>query len=194
MRHNVSEILNIIKDRRTIKPEHFSSREVHPEILEKMLDAARWAPTHGLTQPWQFQVFRKGGLQTLSHFHAETYKNMPQEEVKVKNIELLQNRISKASAVISIAMKRQETEKIPELEEIEAVACAVQNMCLVATAYGIGTYWSTGGLVYTESMKTFLGLQEKDRCLGLLYIGYPELEWPLGQRRPSEYYSKWIES
>lgn len=194
MRHNISEILNIIKDRRTIKPETFSNREVHIEILEKMIDAARWAPNHALTQPWRFQVFRKNGLQTLAKFHTNTFNIMSPEEVKLKNIELIQKRISSASAVISIAMKRQDTEKIPEIEEIEAVACAVQNMCLAATAYGIGTYWSTGGLVYSQEMKIFLELEEKDRCLGLLYIGYPAIEWPHGQRRPSEYYSKWIET
>ena len=38
----------------------------------------------------------------------------------------------------------------------------------------------------------FLGLKEKDKCLGLLYIGYPAIEWPSAHRKPLEYTSEWI--
>ena len=48
-----------------------------------------------------------------------------------------------SSAIIAVSMKRDVTEKIPEIEEIEAVACAIQNMLLTATAYGLGTFWSS---------------------------------------------------
>ncbi len=193
MKYNLSEILNNIKDRRTVKPEEFSSRKVHKEILEKMLEAARWAPTHGLTQPWFFNVFMEEGLQKFAQFHSEKYKEITPEAAFKPNVyELLKNRPLKSSAIIAIGMKRQETEKIPEVEEIASVACAVQNICLVATSYGISTYWGTGGLTYSDEMKTFLGLGKKDRCMGLLHIGYPAIEWPIGQRRPLEYYTNWI--
>lgn len=193
MKYNLSEILETIKHRRNVKPEDFSSRKVAKEIIEKMIDAARWAPTHALTQPWHFNVFMDDGLQKFAHFHSEKYKEItPTESFKPATYELLKARPLKASAIIAIGMKRQEIEKIPEIEEIAAVACAVQNMCLVATAYGIVTYWGTGGLTYTPHMKTFLGLGEKDKCMGLLHIGYPGIEWPLGQRKPTEYYTEWI--
>ena len=97
-----------------------------------------------------------------------------------------------SSAAIAICMKRQETEKIPEIEEIAAVACAVQNMHLTATAYGIGACWVTGGATYSDEMKAFLGLTVKDRCLGLFYIGYPIIEWPTSQRQPIEYFTEWV--
>ena len=41
-------------------------------------------------------------------------------------------------------------------------------------------------------MNAYLGLNEKDKCLGLIYIGYPAIEWPKGHRKPLEYNSKWI--
>jgi nitroreductase len=94
--------------------------------------------------------------------------------------------------VIAIGMKRQETEKIKEIEEIEAVACAVQNMHLTCTAYGLGAYWSTGGATYSNEMKAFLNLEEKDKCLGFFYIGYPQGEWPTQSRRPIEYVTEWV--
>jgi nitroreductase len=90
-------------------------------------------------------------------------------------------------------MKRQESEKIPEIEEIEAVACAIQNLHLSCTAYGLGGFWATPKLIYSQEMQHFLGLDEKDKCLGLFYIGYPSIDWPSNQhRRPLEYNCTWI--
>jgi len=54
------------------------------------------------------------------------------------------------------------------------VACAVQNMHIVASAYGVGAYWSSGAFVYSDDMKEYLGLEGKDRCLGVFYVGYPK--------------------
>ncbi len=192
MRYNVSEISGVIRDRRSIKPEQFSTRKVHRELIETMLDNARWAPTHGLTQPWYFKVFAEGGLQRLADFQQAAYKERTSDaDFKPAKYEKLGTRPLRASAVIALCMKRQETEKIPEIEEIEAVACAAQNMQLTAAAYGLGAYWGSGGLTYTDEMKAFLGLGPNDRCLGFLYVGYPEGEWPKGQRRPQEYYTDW---
>ena len=62
----------------------------------------------------------------------------------------LKNRPLKAGAVIAVSLKRGDNEKIPEIEEIEAVACAVQNMHLTCTAWGLGAFWSTPKLIYTD--------------------------------------------
>ncbi len=195
MRHNLSEITAVIQDRRTIFPEQFSTRKVHRELIEKLLNNAIWAPNHGMTQPWRFKVFSGEGLKKLAEFQATHYREItPEEKFDEGKYRKLLERPLKASAIIAICMKRQETEKIPEIEEVEAVACAVQNMYLTAAAYGLGAYWGSGGVTYTPGMKTFLGLQEKDRCLGFFYLGYPDVEWPKGQRRPIEYVTEWIEA
>ena len=54
MRFNLSEVTELIRERRTIVPEQFSDRKVHKEQLELILNNAQWAPTHGNTQPWRF--------------------------------------------------------------------------------------------------------------------------------------------
>ena len=194
MRHNLSDILNVIKDRRSIYPEQFSNRKVHEEVLVDMLDAARWAPTHGMTQPWRFKVFMDEGLQKLSDFQSETYKTLAGDSFMESKYNKLKERPLVSSAVIAICMERQASERIPEIEEVEAVACAVQNMYLVASAYGLGVYWSSGGVTYKDETREFLGLGEKDKVLGFFYVGYPEIEWPKGQRRPIEYYTEWIKA
>lgn len=196
MKYNLSEVNGLIRDRRTIYPEQFSTRKVHQEILEVLLENARWAPTHKLTQPWHFVVFTGDGLQKLSDFHSETYKRItPADKFGEKKYLMMKERPLKSSAVIAVCLKRDKNESIPELEEVAAVACSVQNMALTATAYGLAFYWGTGGLTFHQEMKDFLGLEEKDTCMGLIHIGYPAIEWPAKTKRKmrSEYLT-WIDA
>ena len=66
MKYNLSEIIEVIKNRRTIYPENFTGRIVQKDVIEKLLSCAIWAPTHGKTQPWRFKVFQDSGRLLLS--------------------------------------------------------------------------------------------------------------------------------
>jgi nitroreductase len=66
-------------------------------------------------------------------------------------------------------------------------------MCLTATAYGLGSFWSSPKIIYTPEMNKFLKLKPEDKCLGVLYVGYPSIDWPKGQRKPIEYLTEWNE-
>lgn len=192
MRFNLSEINELIRERRTIYPEQFSDRKVHKEQLEVILNNAQWAPTHGNTQPWRFKVFSEDARQSLGDFLAKTYLSLtPKDQQNDLKLAKLLNCPKMASSVIAVCMERQAEERILEIEEIEAVACAIQNMYLTCTAYGLGGFWSTPKLIYTQEMNDFLKLGEKDKCLGLFYIGYPNIEWPKGHRKPLEYTTEW---
>ena len=193
MRFNLSEVNELIRSRRTIYPEQFSDRKVHKELLENILTNAQWAPTHGNTQPWRFHVFMEDGLTTLSDFLGSTYLKITPKEVQndMKLAKLIRRPLS-SSAVVAVSMKRQKENKILEIEEIEAVACAIQNMYLTCTAYGLGGFWSTPKLIYSSEMNNFLELDEIDKCLCLFYIGYPSIDWPTAHRKPLEFNTKWI--
>ncbi|MFT5860031.1 MAG: nitroreductase [Flavobacteriaceae bacterium] len=192
MRFNLSEINELIRERRTIYPEQFSDRKVHREQIEVILNNAQWAPTHGNTQPWRFKVFMDESREELSDFLGKSYvEQIPAELHNDVKLARLIQRPLRSSVVIAVCMKRQEEEIIPEIEEIEAVACAIQNMHLTCTAYGLGGFWSTPKLIYSKQMLDFLALGEKDKCLGLFYIGYPSIEWPTAHRKPIEYTTEW---
>ncbi|MFD1551066.1 nitroreductase [Putridiphycobacter roseus] len=193
MRHNLSEITAVLKDRRTIYPEFYSDRKIHEEQIEQILNNAIWAPTHGMTQPWRFQVFTGEGRKKLGNFLCETYQSHARE-INVLKYDKLKNRPLMAGAVIAVSMARDPQGKILEIEEIEAVACAIQNMHLTCTAWGLGAFWSTPKFIYEPVMNEFLGLEAADKCLGLFYIGYvkEDYEWPKGQRKPIEYNTKWV--
>lgn len=187
------EVNSLIHERRSVKPEKYNAIRVPDAVVEQMLENARWAPTHALTEPWHFTVFTQEGLKKFADFQAQLYRSeTPEAEFKQAKYDKLISTPLKASHIILIGMVRQLTEKIPEAEEICAVACAMQNMQLTATAYGAGCYWSTGGMTYHPGMKKFLGLGEKDRCLGMLYIGnYNDALMPT-PRTPIEQKTNWV--
>ncbi|MEM9175570.1 MAG: nitroreductase [Myxococcota bacterium] len=176
----------LIRTRRTIKPPMMSEAEVSEADLSAVLENANWAPTHGMTQPWRFRVYRGAARARLADDLANLYLTaIPPEEQKEGKAEKLRRMPTLAPVVILVCMERQKIEKIRELEEIEAVACAVQNMHLTATARGLGGFWSTPPFLYKPEMNAYLGLGEKDRCLGIFYLGHPaEGEaWPEGRRQ-----------
>jgi nitroreductase len=196
MKYNLSEITALIKDRRTIYPEQFSDRKIHREQVEVLLNNAIWAPNHGSTQPWKFKVFLDEGRQQLSDFLSNYYKeNTPAEEFGELKYNKLKNRPLMAGAAIAVSLHRDPKSRIREIEEIEAVACAIQNMYLTCTAWGLGGFWATPGMIYTPAMNEFLGLAEADKCLGIFFVGYPkpDFEWPKGHRKPIEYFTEWVE-
>ena len=194
MKYNLSEITDVIKNRRTIYPKFFSSRKVHKEIVEHLLNNATWAPTHGNTQPWKFQVYMGDSREKLSKNLGELYQLLtPKELYNEGKFKKISSRPFLSSVAIVVSMKRGGNEKIPEIEEVEAVACAIQNMCLTATAYGLGSFWSSPKIIYTPEMNKFLKLNPEDKCLGVLYVGYPSIDWPKGQRKPIEYLTEWNE-
>ena len=192
MKYNLSEISDVIKNRRTIYPEFYSSRKVHKEIVEKILNNAIWAPTHGKTQPWRFKVYMDDAKIKLGENLAAIYKNTtPSEKFIEAKFNKLIARPSLSSVAIAVCMTKDPTNKIIEMEEVEAVACAIQNMHLTATAYGIGGFWSTPKIIYSSEMNEFLKIAPSDKCLGIFYLGYPANEWPRGQRKPIEYLTEW---
>lgn len=193
MSFSAHELQQLIRHRRSIPPEQFEpSRKADDAVISEMLDNAIWAPTHGLTEPWRFIVFTGDGLKKLAAFQAELYKKLtPVQEYKQPKFDKLMERPLLASHIIAVGMKRQESGKIPETEEIEATACAVQNMLLTAAAHNISAYWTTGGITYEEAAKEFFGLKNQDKLLGFLYIGYP-LKWTEGRRHPVSEKVSWV--
>ncbi len=192
MRYNLSEITDIIRDRRTIYPEQFSTRKIQKEQIELLLNNAIWAPSHGLTQPWRFIVFQENSLIDLSEALGKAYiTHLPKEKQDDMKLAKLINRPKKASAVIALILHREKDTKISEKDDFAALACAVQNIHLTCTAQGIGGFWSTISVLEAESFGAFLELEEGQSCRGLFYLGYPEIEWPKGQRKPIEYSTKW---
>ena len=177
------QLYAIIRNRRSIKPHDFNGQTIDRKIIERLIDAANWAPTHGMTEPWRFVLFEQTARQELGQFLQQNYRRQtPVDEFKQPKFEKILASCQQASCVLAIVMKRQATMKIPEIEEIEAVACAVQNLHLMATALGVCGYWSSGSVICSDAFRNYLGFGAADRVLGLFYLGHTSKEWPDGKR------------
>ena len=193
MTYNVEEINSLIRNRRSTFPAQYdTTKKVDDEIVKQILENATWAPNHGQTEPWKFVVFTGEGLQKLATFQSEFYKKDSGENFKEATYKNLSANPLKASHVIAICLKRDPNKKFPEQEEIAAVSCAVQNMYLTVTAYGLGGYWTTGGVTYKPGAKEFFGLGEDDKLLGFFYIAHVAAPSPQGKRKPVEEKSEWV--
>ena len=193
MNEIINQVNTLIRSRRSVFPKQFdTSRPVSDDIVREILVNATWAPNHGKTEPWRFVVFTGEGRQKLAAFQSELYKESSGEKFKEATYENLRANPLRASHVITICMKRDPNKKFPEVEEIAAVACAVENIYLSVTAYGLGGYWTTGGITYNEKARPFFGLGDEDRLMGFFYLAHVAVPSPQGTRRPLEEKVEWV--
>jgi len=169
----MNTIDQFIAQRRAVFPRSFQQGvEVPRNTLEKILENANWAPSHKKTEPWRFVVFHGEGKNRLAEWMGQDYtaQQTPETFSDIKFKKAQENPLL-SSAVIVIVMNRNEDSGLPEWEEIAAVACAVQNLWLSVSAYGLGGYWSSPGSI--NRVGSLLGLEDHQRCLGFFYIGVP---------------------
>lgn len=181
---------NLISQRRSIFPAQFSKDEIAKHTIEKLIEAANWAPTHRKTEPWRFKVFQNRAKESLGEQLVQAYK-ITASKFSATKANKIAIKVDQSAAVIAICMQRDPEALVPEWEEIAATAMAVQNLWLCATDLGLGGYWSSPS--FANQINTFLDLAAGERCLGFFYLGY--YEGPAPQRQPSPWHDKvrWFE-
>lgn len=171
-------ISEVIKKRRTVKPAKMNGKSVPDEQVKQLLELADWAPTHKHTEPWRFMVYAGPKAKEFVSQHAELYrKSIEEEKFNNDKYEKILGNGNNLSHLIVCIMKRDEQMRVPEIEEISAAAASIQNILLGATSLGIANFWSTGGMIHTDAMKEFLGLNFDDNVMGLIYLGYSDSEY-----------------
>ncbi len=187
---NVEAIIEVIKNRRSVFPKSYIQKPIEKDVLITLMECANEAPTHKLTQPWRFKVFREAGLERLAHEMVRLYtETTPEKSFSKKKGESIREKVMQSGAVIAICMKV--SGKVPEWEDLAAVACSVQNMWLASSAMGIGSYWSSPGLI--NHMNEFLELKENQKCIGFFYMGYHNEKMKKIKRKPISSRVVWIE-
>lgn len=173
--NKIDIISEVIKNRRTVKPAKMNGRIIPEEQINQLLELADWAPTHKHTEPWRFIVYSGNKAKEFIQQHAELYrKSVSEENFSRDKYEKILGNGNNLSHLIICFMKRDEQKRVPEIEEISSVSAAVQNILLGAEALGIASFWSTGGMTHSSLMKEFLGLNDEDIVIGLIYLGYTE--------------------
>ncbi len=166
------------------------------EEIEKLLDAAVWAPSHFNTQPWKFIVMSGEGRSALGNGYAK----VAAAQLPDLSGEELEDRLAKertkafrSPVVIAAVCSPSDDPRAVLAEEIAAAHCAVQNLLLAAHANGLGAVWRSGDPMYHPAMKEAFSLSEAEQLVGLLFIGYPDMTAPAAKRTPAAEKTVWLE-
>jgi nitroreductase len=178
-------VLEAVRSRRSIKPEDMRTDPIPEEVLEEILEAGNWAPSHGHTEPWRFVLVPAAARDALvgAISCGMSGNDRPLDPADPRRSKLAA-KMATAPVVIGIGCSPSQAAGIVEHEEIAATAMAIQNMHLVARSHGLGGFWSSGNKAFHPAVAQCLGFVAPARCLGFFYLGYPAIEWPEGHRRP----------
>jgi nitroreductase len=160
--------------RRTHKA--FGPDPVPRDLLVELLDVARLAPNHHLTQPWRYRVL---GPDTLARLKQAAG---PPEAAKLDRAPTL--------VVVSAALGG---DLVQDEEDVCATAAATMLVLLAATERGLASYWRTPGVLRTARGREALGIPRGERVLGLLHLGAPEREPAPRERDPVETYVEFLD-
>jgi nitroreductase len=193
MSYSKDDINELIRSRRAVFPQMYNKEEITDTEIRDILENANWAPTHKKTEPWRFVVFRNEALASLGDWLASKYRETATNAGDYSDVkfEKFRQRPQQSGCALGICMRRDPQKRLPEWEELAAMACAVQNMWLTCTAYGIGSYWSTPGFVVNAP--DFPHLKDDWQCKGLFYMGrWDKMTLP-ASRTPIEEKIVWVD-
>jgi len=167
------ELEEAIRTRRTHKV--YAAEPVGHETLAELLELARWAPNHNLTNPWRFRVVGPRALTAL--------KQAAGPEAAPK--------LDRAPTLVAVSYVRSEDPAQDE-EDLCATACAAHIVLLAAHARGLAGYWRTPGVLREPAGCAALGVGASERPIGLLYLGHPRQVREAPERAEPERYVHWL--
>ncbi|MFZ2088780.1 MAG: nitroreductase family protein [Desulfobaccales bacterium] len=161
------------------------------EVLEKVINAAMWAPSGTNAQPWEITVltgrFRDEFVEHAAHCigHMRTVLQAVQVPEKAQEMVLkFFKDLGGAPVVITITIDKLEDAGMMEAN-IQSGAALVQNLLLAAHAEGLGTCWMTGPNFVAKELLTYLCKPDK-HFLAMTPIGYSAKEPPVPPRKDRE--------
>ena len=178
-------ILDIIKDRRSVK--EYSSKEVSKEVLFRILEAGRWAPSAHNAQPWRFMVIRDSALKQklaedmAGRWDEDMSKNGISKEHRESLIKASVKQFRSAPVVIIACLTMEDMDEYPDdrrkkieyVMAVQSVAAAVENMLLVAHGEGLGACWFCAPLFCQDVVRKILKIPQHVDPQALITLGYP---------------------
>jgi len=154
------DTIDILKKRRSVRV--FQNKEIPKNILEEIIDVARFSPTARNEQPWEFIVVTG----------AETLKKLSELGDNAKFI---------SGAKACVAVFCSDTKYY-----LEDGCSATVNILNAAIALGIGSCWVAGDRKpYCDEVKKLLGASQELKLVSLIALGYPldEKSFKLADKR-----------
>ena len=167
------DVDSAIRSRRTHKA--YEPEPVDRETIMELLELARWAPNHHLTEPWRFRVI---GPETFDRLVAA---GQPNEASK----------LGRAPTLV-VASAKLTGDEHQNHEDVLAAACATYIVLLAAHSRGLASYWRTPKLFETDAGRKALGLGEDEQFVALIHLGPPATTPPAKERKPPEEYVEFL--
>jgi nitroreductase len=168
------DAVEAIRTRRTHKA--YGAEPVDRATLGELLELARWAPNHHLTEPWRFRVLGPAALARL--------KDAAGPEAAGK--------LDRAPTLIAASQVRNE-DPVEDEEDFAAAVIASYLILLGAHARGLAGYWRTPAVLRTREGRAALGIGDDERTLGLIHLGPPRQEQRPPERAPVDAYATYLD-
>src|ERR1700761_4196334 len=138
-----------------------------PEELERLLQAAVHAPDHGRLKPWRFLALQGAQRETFIAAAARS-KRLKNPDFSDEQIDSEKQKIARSPCIVVVGcVVNRAVAKVPEIEQIAAVAAAVENLFLAARDLGFGVMWKTGPAAYDPEVKRTVGLNADDHIVAI---------------------------
>lgn len=182
-------VLDAIRQRRSIKK--FTERVVTREEMERLLEAAVYAPNHHLTQPWRFYVLGPDAREAYGRaLGARKAKRVEDPDAARAVVEKVAAEHRAWPAMLVVAMIVDENPEKRE-EDYAAVMMAVQNIALAAVDLGLGTHIRTGAVMDDPNARAAVDVSDGERIVAVLSVGEPAELPPPKERAPAAGFTHW---
>jgi nitroreductase len=171
----MTSLSELVHARRTTKV--FGSEPVDRATVEELLELARWAPNHHLTNPWRFYVLGPAALARL--------KDAAGAEAAAK--------LDRAPTLIAVGATQYGDDPVQDEEDLLATGCAAFLVLLGAQERGLASYWRTPAVLRTEAGREALRVAEDVHLIGLLHLGPRRQEQPVPERAPVDDVVSWLD-
>ena len=200
------DLLEVLKKRRSIR--RFRPDRIPDEIVNKVIEAARWAPSGFNTQPWEFVVIRKEALreqiyQFVTDYRSSHYGEMEKNrepwqkahfairrggdlDWKIAPVYILVLGDTRAKAGLPMTV-RYHVHKCQSIFT-SSLANAFLYMLLAATTLGLAGQWVSAVQVplVNSKIRNLLGIPEALDLYDLLVLGVPAMNTRAKYLRPRE--------
>ena len=175
----IDDLLKLMGRQGTVR--HFKPNPVPKEELEKVLQAARWAPSGVNTQPWDLIMIKNPKLkEKIAHIFVESQQRAKRDdrEFPYGDDEELRRRFTDPPILIVVCADTRFKKAYPRVGYREqilnvSIGATIQNMMLAANALGLALSWGTVDTLSRDKLRELLGVPAHIRILEVLQLGFP---------------------
>jgi 5,6-dimethylbenzimidazole synthase len=172
----IAAIYRVVALRRDMR--HFLRDPLDESLVERLLGAAHLAPSVGFMQPWRFTRIRDRKLRDDIHAMVEAERQATADALGERSDEFLRLKVEgirECPELLVVALTHEREQHVfgrrtlPEMD-LASVACAIQNLWLVARAENVGMGWVS--LFDPEALRQLLHMPAGSRPIAILCLGY----------------------